>query len=546
MEKGIRKVTIILFLALVIPLFYGGEKAESAVQLMDGNLMLKGNIDTFWILRTHIPGQEKASHNSNITLLLNSARFEALYSMVKQGDLTINVQGIVRYYYEAITDLDREMHNAIHAGAGNGREFQEPSYFHDDPVNEFYIDIMKGPWNIKVGKQIVTWGETSLQRTSDVVNPLDLRYGNPGINPFEDLKIGLWMLRCFYQTSIFGEPLIETIFIPGDHQLFRLPPEGTNWGPGVLNSSIPNSVANGWFTVMQNLWKEDAPNRLRNIKNWQWGLRIRGQIEALANADWTLQYLYMLDSTPVAYTPNRANQQATAFFTEKIVLKGDVNDVKKVADRIWDYKKTQYVGGTIQWYEEKYLKGVIRGEFALQIGKHFSTDNYYGKDVWIPAFTYKGRTLGGYYDNQKSLVTGVVKRDSAGYGLSFDKKVLWPFLMKYNTNRALTINAQVFQDWILNHSHTLIVSGRGRGDKNSTAMSMMLQTDWFRQELTTTWTGLYNTSGTGYNVVDFSYAPGDHWRYQIGCMFFYSFISWTKEGASYDKDMLYFRLKYEW
>jgi hypothetical protein len=538
MEKGIRKVTIILFLALVIPLFYGGEKAESAIQLMDANLLLKGSIDSFWILRTHIPGQERAYHDSNIGLFLNTAHFEALYTMVKQGDLTINLQGIVRYYYEAITDLDRQMHEAV--PAGNRRVFQTPSYFHDDPVNEFYIDIMKGPLNVKVGKQIVTWGETSLQRTSDVVNPLDLRYGQPGYMPFEDLKIGLWMLRCFYQTSIFGEPLIETIFIPGDHQMFRLPPEGTNWGPGVTGL-----LSDGLFTMLQNCWKDDAPKRLRSIKNYQWGLRIRGQITALANADWTLQYFDAIDSSPVAI-PNRANQQVFAFFTERALLGGEVQDVNKVADRIWEYKRTKYVGGTLQWYEEKYLKGVIRGEFALQIGKHFSTDNYYGKDVWIPAFTYKGRTVGGYYDNTKSLVTGVVKRESAGYGLSFDKKVLWPFLMKYNANRSLTINAQVFQDWILNHSHTLVVSQRGRGDRASTAMSLMLQTDWFRQELTTTWTGLYNTSGTGYNVVDFSYAPGDHWRYQIGCMFLYSFTQWSQESGSYDKDMLYFRLKYEW
>jgi hypothetical protein len=117
--------------------------------------------------------------------------------------------------------------------------------------------------------------------------------------------------------------------------------------------------------------------------------------------------------------------------------------------------------------------------------------------------------------------------------------------MQYNDNRTLSINFQVFQDWILGHEHDLSISQRGRGDRNSTVLTCMLMTDFFHQELTTVWKSLYDTSGTGYNVLAFGYGPGDHWRYEIGSAFFYSYVR-VQEPAYFDKDMFYFRLKYEW
>jgi hypothetical protein len=508
---SIRVLMVILFILT----FAQGREARAFVSLMDGRLMLNGSIDTFWIVRTHIPGRETEWHNSNVGMLLNTFRIEPTFTLVQKNDLTINIQSIFRYYYEAMTDLDREMHGAL--SPGNRNQYQFPTYRHDDPVNELFVDVVKGPWNFRVGKQIITWGETELKRTTDVINPMDLRYSFPGISPFEDLKIGLWMLRTFYKTELPGDLLFETIFIPGDHQLMRLPVEGTNWGSGLWNERFPSSIANKWFTWLQDNWKHDAPHRLRNIKYYQWGMRVRGAIKGV---DWTLQYFDAVDFIPVGI-PDRVNAQAAQHFTGK----GD----ERLFDKIFDYRRTKYLGGSFQWYEEYLVKGIVRGEVSYQIGKHYNTyDPASGIDM---------------------VITGIEHKDAVGYGFAIDRAILWPWLMKYNDARKLDLTFQVFQDWILKHERDLVISGRGKGDRNTTSLTIQLMTYWFKQELTTVWKSLYDTSGYGYNVLSVVYGPGQHWRYEAGSMFFYSYTSWhpsSREFNSVDKDCFYFRLKYQW
>lgn len=73
----------------------------------------------------------------------------------------------------------------------------------DDFLREAYLDVAGTSWHVRLGKQIVVWGETDIVRTADVVNPLDLRYSLPGIDTWEDIKDGLWMARFFYRSG-FG------------------------------------------------------------------------------------------------------------------------------------------------------------------------------------------------------------------------------------------------------------------------------------------------------------------------------------------------------
>lgn len=517
MNKSIMWLARVLAFILFIVALPWVREAEAYVSLMDGRLMLKGSIDTFWIVRTHIPGQETQWHNSNVGMLLNTVRVEPMFKVVQQDDLTINIQAIFRYYFEAMTVLDRQMHEAL--PAGNRNQYEYPRYRHDDPVNELFVDVMKGAWNFRLGKQIITWGETELKRTTDVINPMDLRYSFPGISPFEDLKIGLWMLRTFYKSELPGDLLFETIFIPGDHQLMRIPVSGSNWGSGLFNEDMPSSVANHWVTWLQDNWKHDAPPRLRSLRYYQWGMRLRGYTKGV---DWTLQYFDSVDFIPTAI-PDRLNNAATRFF--------GFGKTDRRFDKYFNYERTRYVGGSFQYPEERWVKGMLRGEVSYQIGKHYN--------LWDPKAG----------DIDQVLQDKVVQRDAVGYGIAIDRPILWPWLMKYNDARKLDLTFQVFQDWILRHQRELVISGRGKGDRNTTSLTIQLMTYWFKQELTTVWKSLYDTSGYGYNVLSAVYAPGDHWRYEAGSMFFYSYTSWhpsSREFNSLDKDCFYFRLKYEW
>ena len=77
-------------------------------------------------------------------------------------------------------------------------------------ITEAYVHFIKGPFEIRAGKQIVVWGETDIKRTADVINPIDLRHGSPGTEDWESIKLGLWMVRGFYQTELPGNLMFET------------------------------------------------------------------------------------------------------------------------------------------------------------------------------------------------------------------------------------------------------------------------------------------------------------------------------------------------
>ncbi|HUT84793.1 MAG TPA: DUF1302 family protein [Thermodesulfobacteriota bacterium] len=543
MKGKVGKTVRILFLALFIFSIFGVREARAMIPLLDGRLHLKGSIDEVMILRTHIPRQEKSHHNSNVGLLLTTARLESFALLVEQEDLKVNLQSIFRYYFEAITKLDREMNAALNPHDRN--QFEFPTYFHDDPVNELYLEIIKGPWNVRLGKQIVTWGETALERTSDVVNPLDMRYANPALLPFEDLKIGLWMLRTFYQSQLPGHLLFETIFVPGDHQMMRLYVEGTNWGTGLTNFKDPitRGFGNYLFTMIQNSWKDEAPHRLRNIKNYQWGMRVTGMS---AGTSWTLQYYDLVDWLPTG-DPDKANQMVYSMIDNFTDYSPTPN--VPIPSGIWKYYRTRYVGATCQYYEPNFLQGIIRGEFSWQIGQHYNTRNVDEKRIQIPAWSHDGIVVPATSSKSNSLVTGIVKADGVSYGIAIDRPVLWPWLMQYNDNSKLTLGVQLLQDWIIGHSRDMNISGRGMGDVCRTMVTTNVQSAWRRQEIMTTFQNKYDFTGKGYQVFDFLYAPGDHWRFSWGCLFYWTNLSHTSydnERGSYDKDCFYFKLKYEW
>jgi hypothetical protein len=81
---------------------------------------------------------------------------------------------------------------------------------------------------------------------------------------------------------------------------------------------------------------------------------------------------------------------------------------------------------------------------------------------------------------------------------------------------------------------------------------MMLRQSLLKQTVMAVFRTLYNFSGYGYQAVALSYAPGSHWRWEAGGIFFWSrHMSSTGAGEtqqernSYDKDLFYFKTRYE-
>jgi hypothetical protein len=77
------------------------------------------------------------------------------------------------------------------------REWVRDNYYDEIDIREVYLDIQPTPiLNLRLGRQLVAWGETGNSRLLDVVNPVDASWHFGGFEAFEDQRMPLWMMRA--------------------------------------------------------------------------------------------------------------------------------------------------------------------------------------------------------------------------------------------------------------------------------------------------------------------------------------------------------------
>ena len=87
----------------------------------------------------------------------------------------------------------------------------------DKMLNEAYVTYSPGNFFLRVGKQIVGWGETDGFRLMDQINPVDQRRGLGDVE-FENTIIPIWLVRANYYVQPESRWLqdigLETVFNP--------------------------------------------------------------------------------------------------------------------------------------------------------------------------------------------------------------------------------------------------------------------------------------------------------------------------------------------
>ena len=130
----------------------------------------------------------------------------------------------------------------------NNRQFSDSRdnmYFDDEYwqiLHEAHVTWTPGPFLLRVGKQIVSWGEMDGFRIMDQINPLDQRRGFADVE-FENSIIPIWMVRGEYYQSVMKDWLqewgIQVLFNPNidfiANQGIKLGnAEGGIWAPNVV------------------------------------------------------------------------------------------------------------------------------------------------------------------------------------------------------------------------------------------------------------------------------------------------------------------------
>ena len=105
-----------------------------------------------------------------------------------------------------------------------------------------YVDFEKGPVFVRVGRQILAWGETDIFRLLDNINPLDDSFGGFFI-PLDERRLPLDMVRSSYHFGSIG-PLNDAFlegFAAFGNRVATFPgiPAGSPWEPGGLGFPNP-------------------------------------------------------------------------------------------------------------------------------------------------------------------------------------------------------------------------------------------------------------------------------------------------------------------
>ncbi len=527
-------------LAYMTVIFIPGD-CLAAVYFLNDKLRLKGTLYQFAILRTNIHSEEKQYRDTRFGLMRTKATAELLYSAYEDENMILNFFGYFQYWHEAVPDFDTEYRKSI--PRRNVKRYQGPFFSRDDWINELYTDFYVGKWNIRLGKQIVFWSETEMVRTIDRINPLDLRYTTPGIDPWDQMKIGLWMMRGNYRTELPGQLQFEWIWIPGDFEQVRTPMEGTSMG----SSPAPQGPKNlrprrfGQAAAIESMWRSSYP--AFKLSNSTIGLRLRANsaLDFLGDMyiiDWTLTYYRGMNTTAVPKRrgigdPSILNMDPTTVngYMNNLAVSRVFGQPLPVTPRgLWRFDFFDAVGGSFQTYIPK-LKGVVRGEIAYEIGL-----------PEIKCFPDRIDPSDGY----QKLITGVTNRDVLNWGFTYDVPILiTPLVGKLGGSGVFDTTFGYFgQRRMGNISRIRRTFGyNARTETNFTLLiryRLMNNTIWpvIRSQI--------NTRRWGYNSFSLRYTPGQYWKYEIGYLHFFASDPWdSPEANAHQKDLLYLRIGFE-
>jgi hypothetical protein len=261
-------------------------------------------------------GAYRESQPQNLSLLRTTI-FANLTGQMAEG-ITYRVSG--RLYYDAVFDLTSQYPEAVSDEEKRDAEFRDT-----------YMDISKGNWDIRIGKQQIVWGEAIGTFIADVVNARDLR--ESVLPSFDFIRIPQWGTDVEYRRSDFH---IEGIWLPTP-VMDRVPRPGAEFAPAL--PVIPD-----YQIVFQH---ETQPSD--SLKNGEFGGRIS---YLLAGWDLSAFYFRTWDKEPV-YLRTIEPGVITLFPT---------------------HPRITYDGFT---FSKELSAVVLKGEMTYTEGKYFSTTDLF-------------------------------------------------------------------------------------------------------------------------------------------------------------------------
>ena len=528
MKKQLAIKAICLHVVLLTFLL-GSGSVWANISFMDDKLVIDGYLRETAFIRTDMYDREKPFHDSRLDYLMTTALFETLYKLKDEPDLSVNLFGGFKAWWQKAMYFDTELRHSI--PHRDRQDYVFPRSFEDDVLTEAYADIISGPLQVRAGKQIVCWGSLPLERVADVVNPIDLRRGFPGLNSWEDIKQGLWMLRAIYQSDLPGTLLFEGIFNPGDFKNAQLMYEGADPGPLPVDTRFfsPQHQLFGIYHWEREKWNRDAPGWDLE-KNYEFGGRVRGNTY---DVDWTLLLWNARDDGPVA------NARQLTKFTLPFIVYGiktaivdhDITPPNWPGYKVFDYKRYTTIGGTAQTFLPSLWNTVWKTEWFVELNRPLNT----GKQ--------------GSFTN----TSGSTRRNIVNVAIDVYKALEIPYFTRSTIacNAMLETNLTFGFEKTLNHNNDLVLTSRNYYWKDSSmeVFNILMRQPLFHQKLMFVFTGNYYVKIQKWMAIpSITYVfPGKNWRADVMYVAYGGANKeWVKSNGSVSsQDNIVLRLRYE-
>ena len=260
---------------------------------------------------------------------------------------------------------------------------------------EIYVNIEKRPFFFRIGRQTLAWGESDGQRLLDGINPLDRLFGLPFDEDIDEQRIPNWMIRSNVQLISSWGPLssfgLESFLVPGIIDTIQgpiplhndypyAPPAGCDpqfianeagldgFGGSRANPGDPAGFKEGCTrtngglltrgTVQTSIYERLPPHEWSNSR---YGLRFVGILFRDYTFSLGAYHSYADAPVPIVH------------YTDMLVLPGcTMADINGPACRTpplpmhviaeLNHKQLNVVGGTVSFFQPRYLPGVVRAE----------------------------------------------------------------------------------------------------------------------------------------------------------------------------------------
>jgi len=507
-------VAIVLSLVMFLPW------RAFAIELFDGKLHdVKGSIQQTLNYRTR-QDERRVKFSSFRTTI----RVEGLLDLITQPKWNVKLYGLLNYWYDNGTNIDEDLGRAIalESGTPGLRSFRR-SNEQEEIMKELYFEYLRGDsFSARLGKQMVSWGETAEARVADVINPLD--YNNFIAFPdWEDYKVGLWMGRFFYTPpNMWQDISFELIIIPPDFQYNRVSPAGSGQYFGVLPQGLTAPLPSGtlywpeYFSRVFSKQRRDGPTN--DVSNLEVGLRIRGYTRG---TDWTISTFYTRLDSPI-YDGAKGYANSQQMVLNKAIKEFGLSIPKKRVSQVYTYP--HYLSSAVTFSKPwEWTKSVIRGEMVMNSNREYN------------------QFLSDFQECK------TVTRDLLTTALTWDRKNMVPYLSTWNNSRAVSTTITWYHYKLFGHDHNTAWEAGVPGYTESTwdKISIQIDTGFYHDTIIPVFNFLYDWNGNTTVVGALRFAPGDHWRWMV----VYQQVNEVEDATGKDvgkyQDQVIFSMRYE-